>query len=81
MAAGTRSEPGSDRQEKTKGRSAELMGIRSEKVLRRYTHFSVDSLRDIVADLDRKRIEKKAGGRTDEAWLLQCCRRVSGHGW
>lgn len=37
----------------------ELMGIKSEKVLRRYTHFSVDSLRDVVVALDGKRTPKR----------------------
>jgi integrase len=37
----------------------ELMGIKSEKVLKRYTHFSVESLRGVVVDLERKRAEKK----------------------
>ncbi|HME44591.1 MAG TPA: site-specific integrase [Syntrophorhabdales bacterium] len=38
----------------------ELMGIKSENVLRRYTHFSVESLRGVVVDLERKRAEKKS---------------------
>jgi hypothetical protein len=39
------------------------MGIKSGKILCRCTHFSVDSLRDVVVDLDRKCTEKKAGGQ------------------
>jgi hypothetical protein len=35
------------------------MGIKSEVVLRRYTHFSVESLRGVVVNLDRKRAVRK----------------------
>jgi len=35
----------------------ELMGIKNEKVLRRYTHFSVESLRSVVEALDSKNTE------------------------
>ncbi len=37
----------------------ELMGIKSEKILRRYTHLSVEHLRDIVSDLERSRDEER----------------------
>jgi len=36
------------------------MGIKSGKVLKRYTHFAVEDLRDAVVDLDEKRTEKDA---------------------
>ena len=45
---------------KNSGQIGELMGIKSEVVLRRYTHFSVESLRGVVVDLERRRAEKKS---------------------
>ncbi len=47
------------------------MGIKSEKVLRRYTHFSVEALRDVVVVLDGSAPRRRLEGRTGENWLLQ----------